>query len=73
MQEERRNWCAKLSGVSLSSDAFFPFRDNIDRATRSGVEFVASPSGSNNDASVISACDDHGITMIHTSLRLFHH
>lgn len=57
----------------MSSDAFFPFRDNIDRAHKSGVEYVASPGGSNNDESVYQACNEHGMTLIHTNLRLFHH
>lgn len=73
MQDDRRNWLSKLSGVSLSSDAFFPFRDNIDRAALSGVKYIASPAGSTNDQCVIDACDEHAITLIHTNLRLFHH
>ncbi|XP_065342464.1 bifunctional purine biosynthesis protein ATIC [Cloeon dipterum] len=71
--EERRQWVASLSGVCLGSDAFFPFADNINRAKLSGTSFVASPSGSNNDAEVIAACDGHDITLVHTNLRLFHH
>lgn len=70
---ERQDWISKLKGVALSSDAFFPFRDNIDRAVQSGVEYIASPAGSTNDEGVIKACDDHGIAMIHTNIRLFHH
>lgn len=70
---ERREWATKLSGVALGSDAFFPFRDNIDRAKLSGVSFIGSPSGSTNDAGVIDACNDHGIVLAHTNLRLFHH
>jgi phosphoribosylaminoimidazolecarboxamide formyltransferase/IMP cyclohydrolase len=70
---ERKEWIEKLKGVSISSDAFFPFRDNIDRAYQSGVEFIASPSGSNNDAAVIEACNEHNIALAHTTLRLFHH
>jgi len=62
-----------LIGVSLSSDAFFPFRDNIDRAKESGVSYIASPGGSTNDEVVFQACNEHGITLIHTNLRLFHH
>ncbi|XP_055612765.1 bifunctional purine biosynthesis protein ATIC [Uranotaenia lowii] len=66
-------WAKQLSGVSLGSDAFFPFRDNVDRARLSGVSFIASPAGSTNDAGVIEACNEHGIVMVHTNLRLFHH
>jgi phosphoribosylaminoimidazolecarboxamide formyltransferase/IMP cyclohydrolase len=71
--EDRAEWKGKLSGVALGSDAFFPFRDNVDRARQSGVQYIASPAGSTNDEDVIRACDDHGITLIHTDLRLFHH
>lgn len=70
---ERKEWGKKLTGVSLASDAFFPFRDNIDRANVSGVSFIASPAGSNNDAAVIKAADEHGMVVAHTNLRLFHH
>jgi len=72
-EAEKRAWIGKLNGVSLSSDAFFPFRDNVDRANRSGVQFIVSPSGSAADQVVIEACDELGITLIHTNLRLFHH
>nr|XP_023013134.1 bifunctional purine biosynthesis protein PURH-like [Leptinotarsa decemlineata] len=72
-QEERAAWQTQLSGVALGSDAFFPFRDNIDRARQSGVLFIASPSGSTNDEEVIKACNEHKIFMAHTNLRLFHH
>jgi len=72
-EAEKIEWLKKLNGVSLGSDAFFPFRDNIDRARLSGVSYIASPSGSTNDAGVIAACDEHGIIMAHTNLRLFHH
>ncbi|XP_037807465.1 bifunctional purine biosynthesis protein ATIC isoform X1 [Lucilia sericata] len=71
--EEKSAWLKELKGVALGSDAFFPFRDNIDRAHLSGVSYIASPSGSTNDAGVIAACDEHGIIMAHTNLRLFHH
>ena len=72
---ERKEWISKLSGVSLSSDAFFPFCDNIDRAVQSGVEFFVSPSGSSQDDAVRKACDDNDVTLIHThtNTRLFHH
>ncbi|XP_055532741.1 bifunctional purine biosynthesis protein ATIC isoform X2 [Wyeomyia smithii] len=70
---DRQAWAKQLNGVALGSDAFFPFRDNVDRARLSGVSFIASPSGSTNDAGVIEACNEHGIVMVHTNLRLFHH
>ncbi|XP_007501845.1 bifunctional purine biosynthesis protein ATIC [Monodelphis domestica] len=70
---EKKEWIDTLKQVSVSSDAFFPFRDNVDRAKRSGVEFIVAPSGSTADQIVIEACDELGITLIHTNLRLFHH
>lgn len=72
-QSEKEEWIKKLSGAVLSSDAFFPFRDCIDRAYQSGVGYVVSPGGSTNDEAVIEACDEFGITLIHSKLRLFHH
>ncbi|KAL2087976.1 hypothetical protein ACEWY4_016804 [Coilia grayii] len=72
-ETERKNWTSTLQAVALSSDAFFPFRDNVDRAKRSGVEYIAAPSGSTADEVVINACNELGITLVHTSLRLFHH
>ncbi|KAK3728339.1 hypothetical protein RRG08_043964 [Elysia crispata] len=72
-QEERKEWISQLKGVSISSDAFFPFRDNIDRAYQSGVEFIASPAGSTNDNVIIEACNDHNIALAFTNVRLFHH
>ncbi|XP_055904376.1 bifunctional purine biosynthesis protein ATIC [Eupeodes corollae] len=72
-QEEKTEWLKQLSGVALGSDAFFPFRDNIDRARLSGVSYIGSPAGSTNDAGVIEACNEHGIILAHTNLRLFHH
>ncbi len=71
--EERREWLDQLTGVSLASDAFFPFRDSIDRAARSGVEYVVQPGGSERDDVVIEACDEHGMVMALSGLRLFHH
>ncbi|CAH2105463.1 unnamed protein product [Euphydryas editha] len=71
--EERDEWVKKMDKVALASDAFFPFRDNIDRAVQCGVEYIASPSGSNNDKEVIDACNEHKIVLAHTNLRLFHH
>ncbi|KAL3247881.1 hypothetical protein MRX96_056798 [Rhipicephalus microplus] len=72
-EAEKKAWIAKLSGVALSSDAFFPFRDNIDRARQSGVQYIVSPGGSTNDQGVVEACDEYGITLVHSGLRLFHH
>ncbi|BES97701.1 bifunctional purine biosynthesis protein [Nesidiocoris tenuis] len=72
-EAEKKEWIGKLSSVALSSDAFFPFSDNINRAKQSGVSYIGSPSGSNNDAEVIEACNQHNIVMAHTNLRLFHH
>ena len=72
-KEEKKEWLATLSGVSLGSDAFFPFGDNIERAKRSGVEFVAQPGGSIRDGNVIETCDKYNMTMCFTGIRLFHH
>ncbi|CAH3180450.1 unnamed protein product [Porites lobata] len=72
-EADRKEWIATLKGVSLSSDAFFPFRDNIDRAHLSGVEFIASPAGSVADEVCIKAADEHNMTMVLTNMRLFHH
>lgn len=71
--EEKREWLKRLQGVALCSDAFFPFGDNIRRAHRSGVAYVAQPGGSIRDDDVIAACDDCGMVMCFTRLRLFHH
>ena len=71
--EERRAWLDGVSGVALGSDAFFPFPDNVDRARRSGVSAIAQPGGSIRDDAVIEACDRHGIAMVMTGRRLFHH
>ncbi|MEO0086101.1 MAG: phosphoribosylaminoimidazolecarboxamide formyltransferase [candidate division WOR-3 bacterium] len=70
---ERQEWIANSSGLSLSSDAFIPFRDNIDRAARSGVRYVVQTGGSNFDAGIIAAADEYGVVMVFTGLRLFHH
>lgn len=72
-REEKKQWLQNLSGVSLGSDAFFPFGDNIERAKRSGVEFIAQPGGSIRDDNVIDTCDKYGMTMCFTGIRLFHH
>uniref|UniRef100_A0A8D3ANT5 Bifunctional purine biosynthesis protein ATIC n=1 Tax=Scophthalmus maximus TaxID=52904 RepID=A0A8D3ANT5_SCOMX len=72
-ETDKKNWISSLQAVAVSSDAFFPFRDNIDRAKRSGVEYIAAPAGSAADQIVINACNEQGITLVHTNLRLFHH
>ncbi|NLV74376.1 MAG: phosphoribosylaminoimidazolecarboxamide formyltransferase [Chloroflexi bacterium] len=72
-QADRADWLAQIHEVALSSDAFFPFRDSIDRASTSGVRYVAQPGGSLNDQAVIEACDEYGMVMALTELRLFHH
>ena len=71
--EEKKEWIAKNRGVALGSDAFFPFGDNIERAHKSGVEFIAQAGGSVRDDNVIDTCDKYGITMAFTGVRLFHH
>lgn len=71
--EEKRAWLDKLTGVSLGSDAFFPFGDNIERAHRSGVKYVAEPGGSIRDDHVIDTCNKYGMVMAFTGIRLFHH
>lgn len=70
---EKQQYLSGISGVALGSDAFFPFSDNIDRAKRSGVSYIAQPGGSIRDDAVIKACNDYGITMAFTGMRLFHH
>lgn len=72
-REERARWLEGLSGVTLGSDAFFPFSDNIDRARRSGVKYIVQPGGSVRDDAVIDACDRYGMSMVFTGIRLFHH
>jgi phosphoribosylaminoimidazolecarboxamide formyltransferase/IMP cyclohydrolase len=71
--EEKRAWLNGLTSVVLGSDAFFPFRDSIDRAALSGVKYVLQPGGSNRDDAVIQACDEYGMTMVFSGVRLFHH
>ncbi|HCR69974.1 MAG TPA: phosphoribosylaminoimidazolecarboxamide formyltransferase [Anaerolineae bacterium] len=71
--QERREWLDGMSNVVLGSDAFFPFRDSIDRAAKSGVHYVLQPGGSNRDEDVIAACDEYGMTMVFSGVRLFHH
>lgn len=72
-REEKKEWIAQNTGVSLGSDAFFPFGDNIERAHKSGVEYVAQAGGSVRDDHVIATCDKYGIAMAFTGIRLFHH
>ncbi len=71
--EEKKAYLAAVTGVALGSDAFFPFGDNIERARRSGVSYIAEPGGSIRDDNVIAACDKYGIAMAFTGMRLFHH
>ena len=71
--EEKKAWIAQNRGVALGSDAFFPFGDNIERAHKSGVEYIAQAGGSVRDDNVIDTCDKYGITMAFTGVRLFHH
>lgn len=70
---ERRAWLDGMSDVTLGSDAFFPFRDSIDRASKSGVKYIVQPGGSNRDEDVIAACNEYGMTMVFSGARLFHH
>ncbi len=72
-KEEQKAYLATIKGVALGSDAFFPFGDNIERASKSGVSYIAEPGGSIRDDNVIAACDKHGMTMCFTGMRLFHH
>ena len=72
-RSEQKEWIARNSGVSLGSDAFFPFGDNIERAHKSGVEYIAQAGGSIRDDNVIETCDKYGIAMAFTHVRLFHH
>ncbi len=72
-KEEKRAWLDRMSGVTLGSDAFFPFGDNIERAHKSGVKYVAQPGGSIRDDHVIDTCNKYGMVMSFTGIRLFHH
>lgn len=71
--EEKRAWLDKMEGTALGSDAFFPFSDNIERAVKSGVKYVAQPGGSIRDGEVIECCNKHGVAMAFNGIRLFHH
>ncbi|HIX76312.1 MAG TPA: phosphoribosylaminoimidazolecarboxamide formyltransferase [Candidatus Fusicatenibacter merdavium] len=72
-REEKRAWLDQMTGVSLGSDAFFPFSDNIERAKKSGVQYVAEPGGSVRDDAVIECCNKYNMAMAFTGIRLFHH
>ncbi len=72
-REEKRAWLNKMTDVALGSDAFFPFSDNIDRAKKSGVKYIAQPGGSVRDDLVIESCNKYGMSMAFTGIRLFHH
>ena len=72
-KEEQREYLAKIKGVCLASDAFFPFGDNIERAAKSGVSYIAQPGGSMRDENVIETCNKYHMTMAMTGIRLFHH
>ncbi|MBR6598778.1 MAG: phosphoribosylaminoimidazolecarboxamide formyltransferase, partial [Oscillospiraceae bacterium] len=72
-KEQQKEWLAKNKDVSLGSDAFFPFGDNIERAKKSGVEYIAQPGGSIRDDNVIETCNKYNIAMAFTGIRLFHH
>jgi len=71
--QERKDWLASQNGVTVGSDAFFPFGDNVERASKSGVQYIVEPGGSIRDDHVIAAANGHGITMCFTGMRLFHH
>ena len=70
---EKDAFMKDFKGVTLASDAFFPFRDSIDHASKYGVSYIVQPGGSVNDASVTEAADEYGMIMSHTGVRLFHH
>ncbi len=72
-EEEKRAWISKNTDVALGSDAFFPFGDNVERAKKSGVKYIAQPGGSIRDDNVIETADKYGMAMYFTGLRLFHH
>jgi len=71
--DEKRAWLTSLTGVTLGSDAYIPFRDNVDRAHASGVEYIVEPGGAKRSADIVAAGDEYGMVMVHTGLRLFHH
>lgn len=71
--DEKKAWLSGLKGVTLGSDAYIPFRDNVDRAHASGVEYIVEPGGAMRSADIVAACDEYGMAMVQTGLRLFHH
>ena len=71
--QERKEWITRQSGVTVGSDAFFPFGDNVERARKSGVSYIVEPGGSIRDDNVIETANKYGITMAFTGMRLFHH
>jgi phosphoribosylaminoimidazolecarboxamide formyltransferase/IMP cyclohydrolase len=71
--QQKQYWLSEQGGVTLASDAFFPFRDSIDCAAQSGTRYVVQPGGSMRDDDVIAACDEYGMVMVMTGTRLFHH
>ena len=73
LPDEKRKWLSELDSVTLGSDAFFPFRDSIDRAAASGAKYILEPGGSTRDDIVIQAADEYGMTMVFSGVRLFHH
>ena len=72
-REEKKAWLSQMTDVTLGSDAFFPFSDNIERANRSGVKYIAQPGGSVRDDLVIECADKYNMAMAFTGIRLFHH
>ena len=72
-RDEKKAWISTMKDVSLGSDAFFPFGDNVERARKSGVQYIVQPGGSIRDDHVIATCDKYGIVMAFTGMRLFHH
>ena len=72
-EQEKKDWIAQMSGVTVGSDAFFPFGDNVERARKSGVQYIAQPGGSIRDDQVIATADKYGMVMAFTGIRLFHH
>ena len=72
-ESEKRDWIAHQSGVTIGSDAFFPFGDNVERAHKSGVSYIVQPGGSIRDSQVIETADKYGMVMVFTGMRLFHH
>ena len=72
-EEEKAKWMATADKIVLSSDAFFPFRDNIDVAAKLGVKYISQPGGSVQDANIIECCDEYNMAMAMTGVRLFHH